>query len=135
MAARQTKINALSPDERAKQEEWAQRQLTMNTGQCVAGSGWYRYRDERGYRCDGGVHYVSDELLAEGKGGYFVYSCFRITTGTPGKVLRGHTTTIAKQWVQTLKEVVIMVSISCYHDLAYPPETMREVHFVHIKIT
>ena len=69
MGSRQTKIESLPPKERAEQEAWAQEQLQQNAGVCVAGFAWYRI--EGGYRCHGGNHMVADELLAEGKGGYY----------------------------------------------------------------
>ncbi|RFU34973.1 hypothetical protein B7463_g1368, partial [Scytalidium lignicola] len=73
MASRQTQIDTLSPDERKKQEEWAQTQLNI-VGVCVAGFLWDRV--DGGYRCRGGNHLVTDELLAEGHGGYLSYTAF-----------------------------------------------------------
>ena len=73
MAARQTQIESMAPRERAEQEQWAQAQLAQNAGTCVAGFSWSRI--EGGYRCRGGAHMVTDELLAEGKGGYYRHAC------------------------------------------------------------
>ena len=69
MASRQTHIETLPPIERQEQEEWAQRQLKGIEGACVAGFSWYRIQG--GYQCHGGHHLVTDELLAEGQGGYY----------------------------------------------------------------
>lgn len=71
MASRQTKMESLPPQEREKQEKWAQGQLSKNAGSCVMGFGFYRLPG--GYHCAKqiGNHAVSDELLAEGKGGFY----------------------------------------------------------------
>ena len=69
MASKQTLIDSLPPVERQKQEKWAQDQLIHNAGSCVAGFAWDRVKG--GYRCQGKHHMVTDELLAEGKGGYY----------------------------------------------------------------
>jgi hypothetical protein len=79
MASRQTQIAKMSPAERKQQEKWAQQQLVSNagTGACVAGYSWNRVDDYwdglliGGYRCQGGAHMVTDELLAEGRGGFY----------------------------------------------------------------
>ncbi|KAF4635135.1 hypothetical protein G7Y89_g2968 [Cudoniella acicularis] len=73
MAHRQTQIETMKPEERKKQKDWAQKQLTENAGVCVQGFQWIRWHgpyDNGGYRCKGGSHFVSDSLIAEGKGGY-----------------------------------------------------------------
>ena len=75
MTSRQTRIESLPPSERAAQEIWAHEQLKHFDGTCAAGYDWYRVKG--GYRCEGGRHFVSDELLAEGKGGcYSRYAIF-----------------------------------------------------------
>jgi hypothetical protein len=48
MASRQTQINDLSPTERKKQEEWAQKQLQVQ-GSCVKNCDWVRIKI--GYQC------------------------------------------------------------------------------------
>ncbi|KAE8453432.1 hypothetical protein EG329_010293 [Mollisiaceae sp. DMI_Dod_QoI] len=68
MASRQTRIETLAPEERKKQDEWAQESISR-LGVCPRGFTWRR--ESNGYRCRGGMHSVSDELLAEGKGGFF----------------------------------------------------------------
>lgn len=68
MAARQTRINTLPPNDRVQQEQWAQR-LIQRMGACPVGFDWTRERD--GYRCNGGTHAVTDELLAEGLGALY----------------------------------------------------------------
>lgn len=66
MASRQISIDDLPPDERDEQEEWAQN-LIKRSGACPQGYDWNR-RDG-GYQCHGGGHGITDEMLAEGKGG------------------------------------------------------------------
>ena len=66
MAARQTQFQSLTPQDQARQDQWARTQLAIN-GACPEKYAWLR-RDE-GYQCEGGHHFISDELLAEGKGG------------------------------------------------------------------
>jgi hypothetical protein len=73
MAMRQTQIKKLSPEERAIQEEWAKSMLEKLPGQCVLCFGWRREDKIDGYRCVGGNHVITDEMLAEGKGGYYNY--------------------------------------------------------------
>jgi hypothetical protein len=69
MASRQTRIQTLAPVERQEQEQWAQKQVQL-TGACVGKYAWTRV--EGGYRCGSGNCKVTDELLAEGKGGYLM---------------------------------------------------------------
>jgi hypothetical protein len=79
MASRQTRIETLAPQEREEQETWAQTQLNQLSTACPEGWGWGRIPG--GYQCrPGGLlgnHKVTDELLAEGKGGvYYRISSF-----------------------------------------------------------
>jgi hypothetical protein len=72
MASRQTRIESMAPQEREEQEQWAQTQLRqLNT--CPAGFQWRRIPG--GYQClpygTPGVHKVTHDLIAEGKGGYY----------------------------------------------------------------
>ncbi|CZR56863.1 uncharacterized protein PAC_06752 [Phialocephala subalpina] len=66
MAQRQTKIESMLPEERQKQENWAQ---GMIKGLCLGYVGWNRIQG--GYRCIANQHAVTDELVSEGKGGMF----------------------------------------------------------------
>jgi hypothetical protein len=68
MAQRQLRIEALSRGEREEQERWAQAQLMLR-GSCHRGFQWIRVPG--GYRCEGHNHAVTDELLAEGRGGWY----------------------------------------------------------------
>jgi hypothetical protein len=68
MAQRQLSYNTLPAKERAIQDQWARAQLSEN-GFCVAG--FRLVRKEKGYRCLGGNHCVTDALLAEGDGGFY----------------------------------------------------------------
>ncbi|KAE8454293.1 hypothetical protein EG329_005218 [Mollisiaceae sp. DMI_Dod_QoI] len=68
MAARQTRYTILLPSEREEQETWAQTQI-KRTAKCPHTWDWIRLDRERGYRCEGGHHFITDELLAEGKRG------------------------------------------------------------------
>jgi hypothetical protein len=68
MAARQTRIETLAPNDRLQQENWAQTVIGRMAAYPV-GYDWTREPD--GYRCNGGTHAVTDELLAEGIGGLF----------------------------------------------------------------
>jgi hypothetical protein len=79
MASRQTRIETLAPQEREEQETWAQTQLSQLSTACPEGWGWGRIPG--GYQCRPmgmlGNHKVTDELLAEGKGGvYYRISSF-----------------------------------------------------------
>ncbi|TEY47306.1 hypothetical protein BOTCAL_0308g00140 [Botryotinia calthae] len=70
IASRQPTINNMKGAERAEQESWALGKLgKLDTG-CPQNYGWSRRSD--GYICDGGSHYITDLLLAEGMGGMFV---------------------------------------------------------------
>ena len=69
MASRQVLIETLPHHERQQQETWEQDQLNYNHDKCSAGYAWVRING--GYKCAGGFHLVTDELLAEGKGGYY----------------------------------------------------------------
>lgn len=69
MASRQSVINQLQGPEREAQEKWALGKLGELTTGCPQNFGWSRRGD--GYICDGGSHYITDDLLAEGMGGMF----------------------------------------------------------------
>jgi hypothetical protein len=68
MATRQTAYSTLSPAEQAKQNTWAQSMINRSI-QCPQGYDWNRNQQNQGYQCAGGHHFVTDELLREGKGG------------------------------------------------------------------
>jgi hypothetical protein len=68
MATRQTKYDQLPPKEQEVQEEWAQRKIA-ETGPCPAGYVWLRVPG--GYNCAAGSHWMTDEQLAEGRGGFY----------------------------------------------------------------
>ncbi|TVY16901.1 hypothetical protein LARI1_G005588 [Lachnellula arida] len=70
MATRQTQYQQLPAQEQQEQEQWAQSRLSHNWKKCQAGFLWVR--DVNGYRCTAGSHFVTDELVAEGKGYFFV---------------------------------------------------------------
>ena len=80
MASRQMYYTSMTPHERRGQEAWAQAQLAMNAGLCVAGwawarvDGWLGSGPIGGYRCHGGFHFVTDELLVQGQGGCYAGS-------------------------------------------------------------
>jgi hypothetical protein len=76
MAARQTQYKSLAPSEQARQELWAQSKVKI-TGSCPEGFDWERIDDA--YHCHGGHHLISDELLAEGKGGVYLLLDSRYT--------------------------------------------------------
>lgn len=69
MASRQTRIESLPPHERQEKDKWAQDKLRSSSALCPQGFLWDRI--DGGYICQGGTHRVSDELLAEGKGGIY----------------------------------------------------------------
>ena len=68
-ASRQTQYNSLGRAERKRQDKWARKQLKNKYARCRNGFKWDR--EPWGYRCRGGYHMVTDELLAEGLGGYY----------------------------------------------------------------
>jgi len=61
-------IESLPPDQQAQQDAWAFQQLP-NFDFCPAGLDWSRV--EHGYRCTGGYHFVTHELLAQETPGYY----------------------------------------------------------------
>ncbi|KAL2075089.1 hypothetical protein VTL71DRAFT_31 [Oculimacula yallundae] len=76
MAQKQTKISKLRGEELKEQEEWAKEKLRDHAGTCPMGFSWYRYTEPacgdqeeyEGYRCQGGQHLVTREMVARGKG-------------------------------------------------------------------
>lgn len=75
MAKSQLRYNTTGGREREVQEEWAQKKIKA-TGQCPGQAGWHRITPDQilnfnGYTCDTAAHFMTDELLAEGKGGYY----------------------------------------------------------------
>jgi hypothetical protein len=73
MASRQTDYELLAPQEQKKQEEWAQKKMA-EMGQCPADFKWIRVPG--GYNCDAGNHWITDALVAEGKGGFLVLNTY-----------------------------------------------------------
>lgn len=69
MASRQTNYDTLPPSEQQKQEKWAQQKI-RDIGICPAGYDWIRVPG--GYNCWGGSHWMTDELLAAGHGGWYM---------------------------------------------------------------
>lgn len=69
MASRQTRIESLPPEQRQEQEAWAQKMLKRMPSTCPYGVKWKCVKG--GYRCGADVCFVTDELLAEGKGGRY----------------------------------------------------------------
>lgn len=76
MASRQTQYESLSPQDQKEQEKWAQEKV-QTLGPCPAGFAWLRVTG--GYNCEPGTHWTSDELVAEGRGGYYT---LRQSTGS-----------------------------------------------------
>lgn len=69
MATRQIQYQQLPVQEQQEQEQWAQNRLSQIWETCHQGYQWMRV--DGGYRCSGMAHFVTDELVAEGKGYYF----------------------------------------------------------------
>lgn len=81
MASRQTRIQSLPPEQRQEQKTWAQEKLKRMPSTCPYGFEWKRVKG--GYRCGRDVCLVTDDLLAEGKGGWYDFGL------GPKKILRG----------------------------------------------
>jgi len=75
MAERQTRYSTLTRPEKVQQEEWAQTKITQ-LGPCPAGYEWTRHA--HGYRCNGGHHYITDDVIVQGGPAY--YHMFRKNT-------------------------------------------------------
>jgi hypothetical protein len=71
MASRQTRIENMAPEDRKTQEKWAQ-SMIKRAGVCPENYAWRRRPG--GYQCEGRGHGITDELLAEGKGGIMALS-------------------------------------------------------------
>ena len=71
IATRQIEVDTLSHQEHLEKEERVKTQLTAIGAYTCCGLGWVR--KEKGYRCLGFSHCVTEALLAEGDGGcYFI---------------------------------------------------------------
>lgn len=68
-ASRQTRIGSMGRAEHTSQDNWAREQIGLS-GHCPMGFTWRRV--DPGYHCRGGLHLITDELLAEGRRGIFV---------------------------------------------------------------
>jgi hypothetical protein len=69
-ASRQTRYESLSKSERSEQDKWASAQIRLS-GCCPGNYSWHRVPG--GYKCKGGgAHLVTDALLSEGNGGYYI---------------------------------------------------------------
>jgi hypothetical protein len=69
MASRQILYDTLSSEEQTFQEDWVQEKI-QQMAPCPYGLSWRRIPG--GYHCIGGHHYMSDKLLAKGKGGWYI---------------------------------------------------------------
>jgi len=68
MASRQSMYSSLPVAEQEEQDDWAQKMIERH-GNCPEDKTWERRENPGGYQCDAGGHGMTDELLAEGKGG------------------------------------------------------------------
>ncbi|TGO38179.1 hypothetical protein BHYA_0080g00270 [Botrytis hyacinthi] len=68
MASQQVRYQEMTYEEKKKQDEWV-RNFIVYAGPCPAGFAWERVK--YGYVCNGGNHLCTDDLLAEGKGGFY----------------------------------------------------------------
>ena len=74
MASLQTRLHTLSPPALQKQDIWARTQL-LRSGVCPQGYAWDKCDDfGGGYLCQGKKHFVSNQLLADGQGGVFLWA-------------------------------------------------------------
>ncbi|KAM3066875.1 hypothetical protein ACMFMF_009926 [Clarireedia jacksonii] len=71
MASRQTKYTELDTTQRKEQDDWAAT-IAQRTGACPHGFQWVRDDTVNGYICAPGNHVITDELVAEGKGGCYI---------------------------------------------------------------
>lgn len=69
MASRHTRIGDLPIVDRQKQEVWAKSQMKL-VGTCPENFPWDRMAG--GFKCQAGSHFITDQLLAEGKGGILI---------------------------------------------------------------
>ncbi|KAA8563753.1 hypothetical protein MFRU_024g00580 [Monilinia fructicola] len=68
MASKQVRYQEMNHEEKKKQDQWVS-DFIKYAGPCPAGFSWERVRE--GYVCNGGNHFCTDEVLAEGKGGFY----------------------------------------------------------------
>lgn len=68
MASKQMRYQEMNREEKKKQDEWVHN-FIQYAGPCPAGFSWERVK--YGYVCNGGNHLCTDDLLAEGKGGFY----------------------------------------------------------------
>jgi hypothetical protein len=73
MASRQPNFATLTPKEQTEQNDWAQ-DMIKRVGACPENFEWVRRENPGGYQCEGGGHGMTDELLAEGKGGIMAHA-------------------------------------------------------------
>jgi hypothetical protein len=73
MASRQPNFATLTPKEQTEQNDWAQ-DMIKRVGACPENFEWVRRENPGGYQCEGGGHGITDELLAEGKGGIMAHA-------------------------------------------------------------
>ncbi|ORY71734.1 uncharacterized protein BCR38DRAFT_18961 [Pseudomassariella vexata] len=73
-ASKQTVYAKLDEEERILQDNWAKAKATQ-LAPCPAGLQWERHLTCPGFRCTGGMHYMSDLIIASGVPSMYTRRC------------------------------------------------------------
>jgi len=146
MASRQTHFASLTPKEQTRQNMWAQTMI-QRINPCPQGYEWNRIDAPSGYHCIGRNHFISDELLAEGKGGIFVVPGGKIKkmdplwgpyykgpSGEKSLVYFGDPNTYAPEYISADGHYNYSKIWRIYPDLSGPPTTQSEVDKINYEI-
>jgi len=73
-AAKQTRYNSMNAEEKKEQDKWVQKNVFDKSAPCPSGYTWERVPGHRsdGYICNGGNHLVTDAMIADGRGGFWI---------------------------------------------------------------
>jgi hypothetical protein len=146
MASRQTHFASLTPQEQTRQNMWAQTMI-QRINPCPQGYEWNRIDAPSGYHCRGRNHFISDELLAEGKGGIYVVPGGKIKKMDPlwgpyykgpssekSLVYFGDPNTYAPEYISANGHYSYNKIWRICPDLTGPPTTQSEVDKINYEI-
>jgi len=133
----------MNPEEKKEQDKWVQKNVFDKSAPCPRGFTWERVPGSRshGYICNGGNHLVTDEMIADGRGGFWVLPYGQPPSQNFGSNNRGdtdfrvgpyyqHKSGDAWCWAASIHEMMCITrAVGEGYPLAMPPEGQDDMDF------